>query len=309
MTRSQSLLLLMLGLPLGCGGKVNAPAETSDAAADSGSYDAGSDSSHVVDSAIDDSPVEFDASTDASPPPTEATCAKLQDAMCGSATKACCTKESFAYDEMGCRDAIDTWCHYQMDAVTAGYATYDDSQLGPCTKVWQTSLTACTVTFQPWTKDYAVCTALFNGTKEPGSDCNPKGLDSLGCKAPPGFSGYCDQTDKKCRAYGIVGNGEACTFYGSVLRYCDVGLYCDTTSSPTSSVCKPAKKLGDACSGADDLSCGWGNSCKDGKCTAGLPGGADCTNAIDCASWQCTMGKCTPEAFPVVTAGMCNGTG
>ena len=105
-----------------------------------------------------------------------------------------------------------------------------------------------------------------------------------------------------------MGEGKGCNFAGKTIHYCDLGLYCDTTS--TTPTCKKQQSLGATCDGPDDFSCGYGNVCKDAKCAPGLPAGAACTpSAMECASWGCTSGKCTSPNVELADPTICSGSG
>jgi hypothetical protein len=280
---------------VGCGSRVTLDEDASTDGA------APTDSVVVTDtatdtSASDTSPIDAGNPDDA--------CKPLEDAICGNAAK-CCMASGLTWDEAKCRSAISSYCGYLVVAVGEGLATYDGSKLTACTSGWSKNILGCQVDFLTYLTNYAPCFHLFNGVHEPGSTCNPKGIDSLACKAADGFLASCDQTEGKCRAYGIVSEGSPCNYTGSTIRYCDHGFYCDIADPmPT---CKKAKALGDTCTGPDDYSCGLFNVCKDGKCAAGLPGGAACTDGSECASYTCTMGQCTSEKQQAVDNGVCNG--
>jgi hypothetical protein len=284
-------LLLFAGLSLGCGSRVVIDDLGTDGALDATATETS------VDSTASDTFVATDTAVLDTAEPDDHTCTALADAICAGA-KPCCDKHGFAYNETACRSAIGSWCDYQIAAVGSGLAVYDGSQLDACTASWKNNVATCGVDFLAYAKSYVPCVHLFNGVREPGSKCNPMGLDSLACKAPAGFGSYCDSSVSKCRAYGVVAIGSPCNFTGSTIRYCDVGSYCDLADpSPT---CKKALPLGSACSSPDDLSCGMYNVCKDGKCAVGAKGGTACSSGSECASYTCTMGMCTSiEQVPV----------
>jgi hypothetical protein len=54
------------------------------------------------------------------------------------------------------------------------------------------------------------------------------------------------------------------------------------------------------------LACGYSSTCVDGKCGAGLAGGEACSEARECSSWTCAMGKCNSVLYPMVDKGLCN---
>jgi len=292
--------ILLLALPLvACGGKQSPESEigaTDSAPLGETSTDASTDA--VDDGAPSDTPTVTDAK------PTPETCKKFVGAVCSDATKACCEKVSLPWGGDACTTGMDYYCNALVDQVTLGKATFDPSQLDACVKGWQTNIATCVVNWRTSAKNMQPCDLLFNGTRAPGEACNPTALKE--CHAPPGFGAYCDQTAKKCRAYGIVAKDQPCNFYGSTIRYCDDGLFCDLTA--TTPTCQPAKALGAACDGPDDFSCGWDNVCKENKCTKGAPGGSTCTVNADCASFQCTTGKCTDTTNPAVSSFICDGT-
>ncbi len=284
-------LFVLPALPLACGGRlgIEEPPDSGspvDSSVDSGGETVSETSAEVSPEVAPDVPLDVPKD---SPPPTPKTCDTLVGAICGPDTATCCSKHSFTFGKSGCETAINYYCGSMVDAVKAGTATYDESYLAGCAKAWGTQMKMCDMDFITYTKLGFDCSQLFNGTKAPGDTCNPSGYAE--CKAPVGSSAYCDRSAKKCRVYTVVGKGAPCNFYGSSIHYCDLGLYCDLTSS--TSVCQTAKKLGDACDGPDDFSCGLYNVCKDNKCTPGLGDGADCTVNSECASYQCDKGKCT----------------
>jgi hypothetical protein len=297
-----SLSVLVAGLLVACGGKV--PPE--EFTAETGGSDAGAD---VLPS---DSAVDTSAPTDAitkpdSPPPTAETCKKFVATLCSSKTAACCGKAGMMWNPDGCNTSLDYYCNTLVDQVTLGRATFDGSYLDACLKGWDTDLGTCEIDGLASAKSQIPCTHLFNGTKKVGEVCT--GKTNVECEAPPGFGAYCEirtgETMGKCRAYGFVGKDQPCNFYGSTVRYCDTGLYCDLTSSTTT--CKTAKALGAACDGPDDFSCGNGAGCRMNKCALLGAAGATCARNEDCASYVCDTGKCTKAANPVVSSFMCTG--
>lgn len=294
----RALLGVVVGVALGCGSRVVIDdLGTGDAAAE-GSIDTS------IDSTATDTFVPADSFVVDTAVPDDHTCTALADAICTGA-KPCCDAHGFTYGEANCRSAIDNWCNYQISAVEGGLAVYDGTQLDACAASWKKNVATCDVDFLSWTKSYVPCTHLFNGAREPGSKCNPMGLDSLACKAPAGFASYCDSSVSKCRAYGVVPIGSPCNFTGSTIRYCDVGSYCDLADpSPT---CKKALPLGSPCTSPDDLSCGMFNVCKDGKCAPGAKGGTPCSAGSECASYSCSMGACTSPDEVAVDASICGG--
>jgi hypothetical protein len=295
----RALVLLAVSL-FGCGSRVVIDDLGTASSADSGATDTTATDTSVADSAVADTTIE-PADTAV---PDDRTCQALEDAICTGA-KPCCDSSGFGYDEAGCRTAIGNWCAFQINAVEADLAVYDGSQLAACTASWKKNVATCNVDFLSWAKSYVPCTHLFDGVREPGSKCNPKGLDSLACKAPAGFASYCDSSVSKCRAYGVVPIGSPCNFTGSTIRYCDVGSYCDLADpSPT---CKKARPLGSDCMGPDDLSCGMFDVCKDGKCAKGLPAGSPCTEGLECASYSCSMGSCGSIDQLAVDRSICTG--
>lgn len=258
-----------------------------------------------VDSGVDgstSSDVAVETATDAAVLPTEErTCKRLADAMCGKATEACCGTLGITYAGGGCREATMAWCSGLIDAVAAGKATYDDSQLEACAKSWESSISKCQTEFIPYLRQAVACAHLFNGTKAPGSPCT----SSAECMAPAGMSTYCDNTAKRCRASSVVPAGSTCNFTGSTLRYCDEGLYCDLTGATAE--CKPQLAEGAACSSSNYIACGYSHTCVADKCGTGLAGGETCATGPECSSWTCTDGKCNSVLYPMVDKGLCNG--
>jgi hypothetical protein len=298
MSRLASLALLLAGSMMACGGRVPADEVATDTGVDPDS------TSYATGPSPDDAEVRPD-----SPAPTAETCRQYVATLCSDNTKRCCETAELAWVDGVCNTNLDYYCNTLIDQVTLGRAVYDESYLQECLKGWESNLSACTVDGLTSAKNQVACTHLFNGTKKPGEACS--GRSFVECEAPAGFGAYCDmragETTGRCRVYGFVGSGEPCNYYGSTVRYCDTGLYCDLTSP--SATCKPVRNLGDACDGPDDLSCGLSNACKDSKCAAKLGAGETCTSNDECTSFECAMGACTSNTFPVVSAWMCNGSG
>ncbi len=294
---------LVLAFPLvACGGRVDLPSETAGG-------DAGTDGAPSTDSEVPSTDGGDDATPvpDGGPPidggaPSEVTCDRLVKALCGDAAAACCKTKGFSHDAEACTNAISYWCNFKIEAVSDGVLTYDGTQLEACASAYQGAMTSCDLHWLEWAKSNVACAHLFNGKKPPGAACSGE----LDCNSAPGFSAYCDTTTKRCRSYGVVGAGSPCNYYGSTIRYCDFGLYCDV--SATTPTCKPAKALGEACDGVDDFTCGYDRTCKDGKCAPGLPGGSDCTHDLECTSWSCQAGKCTVTDNSLATASLCSGS-
>ncbi len=283
-----------LGLVLvGCGSKIDTPAET---VPDTGA-------SVVVDSGVAETIApEADAIADGGgvKPTAETTCKRLVAAMCSKATETCCTESGATFLPGWCNDVVMGYCTSRIDAVNAGRATYEADQLEACAKSYEAPSIACRAEFIPSVRAGSACAHLFNGTKEAGSDCT----NGAECKAPPGGIAYCDAMAKKCRASMVVAEGATCNFVGSTLRYCDDGLYCDFSTSMAA--CRKELATGAACTSTNYIACGYSATCVDGKCGAGLPEGAACAENSECSSWTCAMGKCNPTLYPRVDKGLCN---
>lgn len=293
-----------------CGGKSVADEFNNDAAtADSGAPGADSSTTNPDEGLPEGGPLDTPPPVDA-PKPTAATCTKFVGGICNSATEACCKTAGFPWDKDACNTGLDFYCNALVDEVALGRATYHESYLDACVKGWEESLAKCTISSLESARYQIPCAQLFNGVIELGKPC--KGNRYAECKAPAGnFGAYCDvrpgMKEGLCRAYGFVGKGEGCNYTGTTVRYCDTGLYCDITT-PTAT-CKDAKKLGDACFGADDYSCGIGFHCDaTNKCAPLAAEGATCMRNEECASYECSGGKCTKGTDPIVSSWMCNGT-
>jgi hypothetical protein len=285
-------LVVMAALMIACGSKVDPPPAST-------ATDSGTPADDTAVAPTDSATTEVASETGVMP--TEArTCKRLQDAMCGTATEACCTKLSIPYAGGGCREAVLAYCTARIDAVSLGRATYDDSKLEDCAKAWTASITTCQSEFIPYLRGSLTCAQLFNGTKAPGSTCT----SSIECNSPPGSVAYCDNAAKRCRASSISPEGGPCNFTGSTPRYCDEGLYCDVTGAM--SVCKKALAPGAMCSETNYIACGYSHTCVSGTCGTGLAAGATCTEARECSSWNCNMGKCNDVLYPMVDKGLCN---
>ncbi len=306
---SLALIFFASAHVVACGGKSVADEFNNDAAAaDSGATGGDSSTTNPDDGVLEGGPLDT-APVDA-PKPTAATCTKFVGGICNSKTEECCKVAGFPWDKDACNAGLDYYCNALVDEVALGRATYHESYLEACVRGWEESLTRCAISELDSAKYQIPCAQLFNGVIELGKPC--KGNRYAECKAPAGnFGAYCDvrpgMKEGLCRAYGFVGKGEGCNYTGTTVRYCDTGLYCDITS-PTS-VCRDAKKLGESCFGADDYSCGIGFHCDaTNKCAALSPEGATCMRNEECASYECTGGKCTKGTDPVVSSWMCNGT-
>lgn len=309
--RSVTVFAFVLALPLvACGGRVALPTES-----DPGSGDAGTDAA-TPDGDVPPVDGSFDDGTDAprpdgplpdgsfpdGAPPGDHTCEALVKSLCGDDAKACCTKTGFPHDAEACTNAVSYWCNYKVEAAADGVVTYDDAQLAACAASYRSAMTSCTLHWLEWAKSSVPCAHLFNGKKAPGAACTSE----LDCNAAPGFSAYCDEGSKRCRAYGVVGAGSPCNFYGSTIRYCDFGLYCDLAAETP--VCKPEKKLGAPCDGPDDFSCGYERTCKGGACAPGLPPGSPCTSDLECTTWSCQAGKCAANDTTLANEWVCTGS-
>jgi hypothetical protein len=255
----------------------------------------------------DDAPVIVDGGpppVDGGPLPSATVCDELAKAICGAPTKACCDSHKVPYDATGCEAAEKSYCETERTWVKSGRLTYDPSQLENCKSGWTKALTVCSVSWIDWFKYDQPCAHLFNGTIAVGDKCSY----DIECLSPPGARGYCDPTSKRCRVYDFVGEGKGCNYTGKIVNYCDAGLYCDTTS--TTPTCKKQLPLGSTCDGPDDFACGYGNVCKDLKCTVGLPAGSTCdASLLECASWSCDAGKCTDPNVELADPSICSGAG
>jgi len=242
--------------------------------------------------------------TDTAVPPDSgvtmaATCAKIAKATCTSSFKTCCETRGFAYDYLACDDVSRQWCDDAADGVVAGRTTYNPGWGDACAAGWSANTTACQPHIFDWVKNQAACSQLFNGTVAVGGACSRQS----DCRAGLGEVAYCDETAKRCRTITVVGSGQSCNYFGAAVRWCDRGLTCDTSVSR----CITATPIGGGCFGADDTSCGIGNTCRGGKCAVGAAPGASCTRDLECGSWECDYGTCTDIRYMVPNKIFCSG--
>jgi hypothetical protein len=245
----------------------------------------------VTDTGIITSDSSFDAGT------LYATCAKISAATCTDAFKSCCLSKGFGYDSLGCDDVSRNWCDDAVDGVVAGKTTYNGAYADACAAAWKTMTTACTPHTFEWVKAQSACSQLFNGLIAPGGLCTR----ATECRALAGETAWCDDSSKRCRAYSVVGAGAACNYFGASIHWCDVGLTCDVIGGK----CVKATPIGGSCFGPDDTACGIGNTCKSGKCAVGAAPGSSCVRDLECASWDCQLGKCTDIRVTVPNKALC----
>lgn len=242
--------------------------------------------------------------TDTSIPPDASTpiataCSKIAKSTCTPAFEMCCKSHGFAYDSLACDDVSRQWCDDAADGVVAGKTTYNPAWADACAAGWANNTSACQPHIFEWVKNQAPCSQLFNGTVAVGGVCTR----SSDCRAGLGEFAYCDETARRCRTIAIVGPGQTCNYFGAAIRWCDRTLTCDTSTAR----CVAATPIGGTCFGADDTSCGIGNSCRAGKCALGAAPGASCTRDLECASWECSFGKCTDIRYTVASKILCSG--
>lgn len=302
----------------GCGGSADAGAFSGgDASAeDAAGGDVGADAS--VDGSTDGgadttSPGDSGADTavDTPPPPPPVTldnvCDKLADAVCAAPLATCCTKSGFGYDGPGCRDAVKTSCGDWVVDVKDGSKTFDASAFPACAAAWGKLETACSVHVLEFLRTYPPCRRLFDGDTVAGDGCDA----DEDCKSPSGGIGAC--TDGSCVQYTVVGKDAPCNIGGDVQAVCDLGLFCNVTGggADPKGTCKAARKLGESCSFSRWFECGPGYVCVGAtggsKCAEGKPAGATCGGGYECASWQCTAGRCTSPSHLVASRGLCGG--
>ena len=247
---------------------------------------------------------------DTTPPPPDVptgvtlddVCTKLADAICTGATQTCCLSKGIDYNEAGCRSGVATFCGVLVAEAKASKRTFDPSKFDGCAAAWKSLSGSCSVNTIDYLKVYAPCDALLPGLVSPGGSCSA----DTDCSVSPGADAICRSTTTgTCENITIVGKGAPCNYDGSVRGFCDNGLYCPYTGGPAT--CKTAKPLGGSCSGADDVSCGFGNQCQLGHCAPGLPKGSSCSGPLECASWNCAGGRCTDPDVTIASSATCNG--
>jgi hypothetical protein len=241
------------------------------------------------------------------PPPVTAenVCQKLADAVCTSSLATCCGKRGIEYKESGCKAAIMADCGDKQDAVKAGDTTLNLAAFDACVGAWSTLTTKCTTSILEFVKTYPPCNQLFNGTTPFGSSC----AEDWECKVNPGAFGSCS-SDNRCDSVTVVGSGAPCGVIMGNRAFCDVGLFCNYTSS-TSGTCKETK-VGNPCT--DNYQCGYGNYCSrpfgsSGTCAAGLAAGAMCGFNSQCASGTCASNRCTDPNVSLASREICTGAG
>jgi hypothetical protein len=227
------------------------------------------------------------------------TCAKIAVSTCNPSFEMCCKASGFTWDYIGCEDISRNWCDDAVDGVFAGRTSYNAAYADACAAGWKAMTSACTPHLFDWVKNQAACSQLFNGVVPPGGSCTR----STECRAGAGETAYCDETAKRCRAYSVSALGGSCNYFGATIKWCDKGLTCDTAVGK----CVTATPVGGSCFGADDTACGIGYSCKFGKCAVGSPAGASCVRDLECASWECSFGKCTNINVPLASKALCGG--
>lgn len=243
-----------------------------------------------------------DSSTDSGPPITTV-CDTFATATCTPAFQMCCSSKGLAWDSLGCSDVAKLFCDSSRDGVTAGKTVYNATYADACAAAWKAATSSCVLSLTDWIKNRVPCAQTFNGKTAAGGAC---ARDS-DCHADAGGVGICDNTSKVCRQYAVVPKGSACNYFGVSPKICDKGLYCDFTTGAVPT-CKNATPLGGSCFGIDDQSCGLGNTCKAGHCAVGAPASASCTRDMECASWSCSVGKCTDPNVTLASKALCSGT-
>ena len=249
--------------------------------------------------------------TDTTPPPIDSgaplsldnVCDRLADAICAPTTKTCCTSRGVAYSETGCRDNVKSYCGTLVDEVKAGDRTFDPTKFDGCAAAWKTLTTTCSVPVLTYTKVYAVCDQLLNGSMAPGDFTCSAASD---CKSNDGALASCNDSSS-CDNFHVGGKDAPCNYDGPVYHLCDYGFYC--SFSTPGSKCQPAKGIGSGgCFGGSDPSCGWGNRCDSSNhCAPGLPMGSSCSGDLQCASWSCNSGRCTDPNVEMAIATTCGG--
>lgn len=227
------------------------------------------------------------------------TCAKIAVGTCNPAFEACCKSSGFTWDYIGCEDISRSWCDDAVDGVFAGRTTYNAAYADACASGWRAMTSACSPHLFDWVKNQVACSQLFNGMAPPGAPCTR----STECRAGAGQMAWCDDDAKRCRAFSVVPLGGSCNYFGATVRWCDRGLTCNTMSGK----CVTSTPVGGACFGPDDTACGIGFSCRAGKCAVGSPVGASCVRDLECASWECSFGKCTDIRVPLASKALCGG--
>lgn len=232
-------------------------------------------------------------------------CNRLADATCTAAFSSCCGTKGFSYKEAGCRAAVNASCAAQVKEIKGGKGTFNAAAFPACVSAWNALATKCSVPILEFLKTYTPCDQLLNGNQTPGNSCG----EDWQCKAAEGTFANCGR-EGRCESIAIVGSGAACVYGGYSRAICDYGLQCAFTSS-TSGTCKTATKLGAPC--MNHFECGFGNYCDRGflgtspKCTAAGALGASCGEGPQCASGNCTGGKCTDPNASIADAALCTG--
>ncbi len=261
------------------------------------------DTGAVVDTAVQDTGTfpEIGPNPNDSGPTLSEVCTRIAQSTCSPSFQKCCISRGQKWDELGCEDVMNNWCDDGRDGVFAGKTTYDPSWAQACAQGWSVWTSSCSLNLMNWIKSQAPCSQMYKGKTAPGGACQR----DTDCAANVGFVARCDESSKICRSYGVVGLGQACNYFTSAPRWCDNGLTCDFSNG--AGVCVKATPLGGACFGSDDTSCGFGYVCTSGKCAVGRPVGQTCEQDLQCASWDCSGGKCTDSMVSAAVPYLCGG--
>lgn len=231
--------------------------------------------------------------------------AVVSAAYCSTA-RACCPTGSPLTD---CESK--SAMHYPSAAIQSGAVRVDTTALAACVAAYQQAANGCYEI-----PVVAACRKVFIGTRKPGESCGDSGYE---CSTEQGASTCLVTTQGghtgicKSNAHGHTGDaclyscrdGDSCggSTYGAadtVLTLCfeSDGLFCDYGDN--GGLCKPIKKVGDACSLTDE--CGTKAYC-DATCKRNGMEGEPCGSCRH--DLTCTNATCKSPTFEQANA--CDG--
>ncbi|MDC3961131.1 hypothetical protein [Polyangium jinanense] len=251
--------------------------------------------------------------TDGTTPPPKYTldnvCAQIAPQLC-EVRKTCCEKGD-GYDEAACITYETEVCEKNVADVQAGLMTFDGNSIDACLVAMKPYADKCFLTIPDYynaPEDLAPCSKVFAGKLTDGSTCERDAQCASSVEKREIVE--CDDDTKKCSATRFLPLDAACKVEANAKEVCDQGLYCDYDFLAMEGLCKPAKKLGEACTPSPiQLSCGLNAYCDaDTKvCTEAKVEGSACQSPLECQSLKCNAMACGP-IDPLFDGEQCKGS-
>jgi hypothetical protein len=232
-------------------------------------------------------------------------CLEFAERLCADA-QGCCEQTYGELDIEGCMLTFrQDVCGPEVDAVNAGFATFDAEAIDACVAARAEGVRICVPTWAETLelrkRIYSDC-RIFDGKVPLGGACTT----AAACQRPAGAATV-TCVNHVCEAIEVLPEGAPCKFPSGEVSVCDAGLACDAAGLGAMGQCVQAVATGDTCDSSmlEGTDCGLGSYCDQETATCQVAtnmGGVGCSQSTECVSFECNRLANTCGAAPSVVS-------